>query len=180
MHPIFRTTKEKRKKAMKKLFLYMTMMLAAVLLTTSCSNDDDDMSAENFAKAICATGWQGYNLYQYTEMGSWIDRDNDFVVIRFDRANATDTKGTGRQLQFENSNYNKLQEQSDFDWYISDGRIYITYKTDGWGRVNAIINDVTIRNDLFEGFWLTADASRRYRFSYVVSGFKDWDKYPSK
>ena len=155
------------------------MMLAVMMLTTSCSKSDDGMSAEDFAKAICANGWQGYNQYQYKEMGSWVDRNNDFVVIRFDRANATDIKGTGRQLQFDNSNFSNLQEQSDFDWYISDGRIYITYKAD-WGRVNAIVNDVTIKGGYFEGFWLTSEADRRYRFAYKVSDFKDWDKYPSK
>ena len=162
---------------MKRLFVYMTMMLAVMTMTTSCKKDDNGRSAEDVAKSICATGWQGYNQYQLKEMGGWVDRDNDFVVMRFDRSNNTDIKGTGWQLQFDNSNFNNLQEKSAFEWYISDGRLYITYKESGWGRVNAITNDMDMAGDYFTGWWLTNDGDRRYRFNYKVSGFKDWDKY---
>ena len=63
---------------MKRLFVYMTMMLAVMTMTTSCKKDDNGRSAEDVAKSICATGWQGYNQYQVKEMGGWVDRANHF------------------------------------------------------------------------------------------------------
>ena len=164
---------------MKKLFTFVALCMAVTMVVTSCKNDDEDKEKRNqeMAKTLTSVAWQGNNLYQYKEMGNWIDRSTDFVVMRFDRTSETATNGTGYQLQFDGTYFNELEEMSEFTWYFSGDDLYISYKEAGWGSVHAIIDDVTLNNSYFSGYWWTNDNDRRYRFTYQKSSFKDWDKY---
>ena len=164
---------------MKKLFTFVALCMAVTMVVTSCKNDDEDKEKRNqeMAKTLTSVAWQGNNLYQYKEMGSWIDRSTDFVVMRFDRTSETATNGTGYQLQFDGTYFNELEEMSEFTWYFSDDDLYISYKEAGWGSVHANVDDWTLNNSYFSGYWWTNDNDRRYRFTYQKSSFKDWDKY---
>ncbi len=163
---------------MKKLFTLMALFMATAMIFTGCKSDDDDSEQknQNFAKMITANTWEGTNLYQYKEMGEWIDRSTDFVVLKFTRTSATDLSGTGWQLQFDGNYYKELQEKSEFKWYISGDRLYISYQAEGWGNVNAIIDDATVNSSVFSGWWWD-DSTHRYQFNYKKSSFVDFDKY---
>lgn len=171
---------------MKKLFTLMAIFAAMAMITVSCSKDDDDKdSTENrlkFANALTQNStsgiWEGYDKRQHKEFGSWVDRSQSYVVIRFDRASTTATTGTGFLLTFENSYKETYKEQSEFTWYFDDDMLHITYRHSGWTPVYAEYrtNELVINGDNFYGYWFE-ETSSRYRFSYTKSTFSDWNKY---
>jgi hypothetical protein len=162
---------------MKKFFIFMAMIIAAVVLTTACNSDDNERTPQELANALTAFNWQGYNQYQYKEGGSWVDRNNDFVVMRFQRNGANAIAGTGVQLQFKRTDFTEFEEKSTFKWEIQGDRLYINYDAAGWGRVSAINNDIEIHGDLCSGYWLTTDGDRRYRFNYRSTTFAGWNNF---
>jgi hypothetical protein len=138
--------------------------------------------AQIFANKLTINGttatWEGTEQRQFKELGSWSNKIQSYVVIRFDRNSTTDIQGTGVVLTFQNSYKEEFKERSEFTWSLYNDRLNITYSSSGWQPVYGEYrtNELIIDNSGFKGFWFeTTDT--RYQFSYIKSNFTDWDKY---
>ena len=101
---------------MKKSFIYLTFIAAIARMVVSCSKDDEKDTPEqrlNFSNQLCQGGtsgtWEGYDQRQEKELGSWNNKSKSYVVMRFDRASATASNGTGEIITFENEYKDKLE-----------------------------------------------------------------------
>ena len=170
---------------MKKVFFYMALFAAMAMVNISCSDDDNTDSEDNrlkFANLLTQDStsgvWEGYDIKEWKELGSWVDGGRHYVVRRFDRASATATRGIGRVLMFENDFLDNFIDASDFTWYFEDDQLQLTYRHSGWAPQHAEYRteELVIRRDNFTGF-LFEKTDYRYKFNYKKSTFKDWDKY---
>ena len=170
---------------MKKSFIYLTFIAAMAMMVVSCSKDDEKDTPEqrlNFSNQLCQGGtsgtWEGYDQRQEKELGSWNNKSKSYVVMRFDRASATASNGTGEIITFENEYKDKSKEYSEFTWSFDNDNLQITYRHDGWQPVYAEYRtqELVISGNSFKGYWFER-TDFRFQFSYTKSTFNDWSKY---
>ena len=165
----------------------MTLIAVMAMTVVSCSKDDDKDSPDNrlkFANLLTQNSttatWEGYDKAQRKELGSWNEERQSYVVIRFDRASTTATSGTGLVLTFNNSYKDKesYKEQSEFTWNFDDDQLHLSYRRSGWQPVYAEYrtNELVINGSSFTGYWFE-QTDFRYKFSYTISNFNDWDSF---
>ena len=171
---------------MKKLFLYMTMLMAAMTLTTGCSSSDDDTDSEDnrlkFANALTrnslSTAWEGNNTAFYKELGNWVNKGSEYVVMQFNRSAITATNGTGVVLIFANDYKNRFEDKSNFRWSFDNDQLMISYENPEWDGMHAEYrtNELKIESNQFYGYWYIR-TDKRYQFNYKPSTFSDWSRY---
>lgn len=165
----------------------MAIVAALAITMVSCSKDDDKDSEENrlnFINQVMQNStsftWEGQEIAQRKELGSWVDEKTRYIVIRFDRASTTSTTGTGLLLTFENSYKDKLveNEDSEFKWYFGNDQMKIEWRRSGWQPAHAEYRtgELQISPSTFKGYWFEK-TDFRWQFSYTKSSFNDWNKY---
>ena len=169
---------------MKKLVAFMSFAVAmALTLTfTSCSKDEDTEETRlEFTNKMLhnqtSFAWEGPEIAKVKNEGTKKER---YSVLRFDRASATATSGTGRLVAFTNSYKTDFVESSEFKWYFNDKSLYIEWKKSGWVTAHAEYQtkEIVIDDNGFRGTWFES-TSYRWEFTYIASSFSDWDKYPA-
>ena len=167
---------------MKKFLSIMAVVAAVAMIMTGCKKEEADSEENrlNFTNKIfqgqnTTYTWEGREVAKVKNEGTKKER---YSVLRFERASAQSTTGTGRLVAFTNSYKTDFVEASDFRWYFSDRCLYIEWGHSGWQTAHAeyLTNELTIDGSGFHGTWFES-TSYRWEFNYIASTWNEWDKY---
>ena len=167
---------------MKKFLSIMAVVAAVAMIMTGCKKEESDSEENrlNFTNKIfhgqnTTYTWEGHEVAKVKNEGTKKER---YSVLRFERASAQSTTGTGRLVAFTNSYKDDFVEASDFRWYFSDRCLYIEWEHSGWQTAHAeyLTNELTIDGSGFHGTWFES-TSYRWEFNYIASTWNEWDKY---
>ena len=167
---------------MKKLFHFLTIIAAMATIMVSCSKDDDVISKEDFVYKLTQGGTsgtgEGTERTKSKSWGTWSNDGEKYAIMRFDRADAKATEGTGYLLYFENSYKETLKDKSAFTWNFVGDELRINYRHTNWAPVHAEYNttELVIKGDYFDGTWYES-SDKKFEFNYKKSTFNNWNKY---
>ena len=167
---------------MKKFLSIMAVVAAVAMIMTGCKKEEADSEENrlNFTNKIfqgqnTTYTWEGREVAKVKNEGTKKER---YSVLRFERASAQSTTGTGRLVAFTNSYKTDFVEASDFRWYFSDRCLYIEWKKSGWQTAHAEYqtNEILIDGSGFHGTWFES-TSYSWEFTYIASSWNEWSKY---
>ncbi len=151
---------------MKKLtsFLTVALMTIVCLSFTSCDKDAD--------RAYTLDGvWKG-NMYIW-----YGDYESTYSIIEFDQESITANYGTGRWIDYYDTNYwsgHNYTPSRRFEWSVRNGNIYISFYD---GSSNITIYNYTLSDNYFSG---TMDAANGNRVTFSLSKYGNaynWNDY---